>query len=95
MADDASGAMIRSAILWERACSRFGRCGQSGTPRRGHRGQAHLPQALRLKYLQVLKPEWSSRLTVEYLSRIMPALDIGGAYEQQINLAFYGRAAST
>ena len=50
--------------------------------------------ALRLKYLQVLKPEWSSRLTVEYLSRIMPALDIGGAYEQQINLAFYGRAVN-
>jgi hypothetical protein len=34
-------------ILWERACSRFRRCGQSGTPRRGHRGQARLPQALR------------------------------------------------
>ena len=34
-------------ILWERACSRFGRCGQSGTPQRGHRGQARLPQALR------------------------------------------------
>jgi hypothetical protein len=33
--------------LWERACSRFRRCGQSGTPRRSHRGQAHLPQALR------------------------------------------------
>jgi len=34
-------------ILWERACSRFRRCDQSGTPRRGHRGQARLPQALR------------------------------------------------
>ena len=34
-------------ILWERACSRFWRCGQSGIPRRGHRGQARLPQALR------------------------------------------------
>ena len=34
--------------LWERACSRFRRCGQSGTPRRDHRGQARLPQALRL-----------------------------------------------
>ena len=33
--------------LWERACSRFGRYGQSGTPRRGHRGEARLPQALR------------------------------------------------
>ena len=33
--------------LWERACSRFRRYGQSGTPRRGHRGQARLPQALR------------------------------------------------
>ena len=33
--------------LWERACSRFGRYGQSGTPRRSHRGQARLPQALR------------------------------------------------
>ena len=33
--------------LWERACSRFGRYGQSGAPRRGHRGQARLPQALR------------------------------------------------
>ncbi len=36
-----------SPILWERACSRFGRCGQSGTPRRSHRGQARLPQAFR------------------------------------------------
>ena len=34
-------------ILWERACSRFWRCGQSGIPRRDHRGQARLPQALR------------------------------------------------
>ena len=34
-------------ILWEWACSRFWRCGQSGIPRRGHRGQARLPQALR------------------------------------------------
>ena len=34
-------------ILWERACSRLRRYGQSGIPRCGHRGQARLPQALR------------------------------------------------
>jgi len=34
-------------ILWERACPRFRRCDQSGIPRRGHRGQARLPQELR------------------------------------------------
>ena len=32
--------------LWERACPRFRRWGQSGIPQRGHRGQARLPQAL-------------------------------------------------
>ena len=34
-------------ILWERACPRFRRCGQSGIPWRVHRGQARLPQELR------------------------------------------------
>ncbi|MDE4513306.1 hypothetical protein EU514_05690 [Pseudomonas fragi] len=33
--------------LWERACPRFRRWGQSGIPQRCHRGQARLPQKLR------------------------------------------------
>ena len=47
--------------------------------------------ALRLKHLQVLKPEWKTRLSVGYLTRVMSALDISGAYEQQINQVFYGK----
>ena len=33
--------------MWERACSRLRRRGQSDIPRCGHRGQARLPQKLR------------------------------------------------
>ena len=47
--------------------------------------------ALRLKYMRVLQPQWQGRLTLEYLGRILPALDVSGAYKQLIVRVFYGK----
>lgn len=50
--------------------------------------------ALRLKHMRVRNPAWKSRLTVAYLGRTLPALDVAGAYEREIKQVFFGPASA-